>query len=309
MMVVLTLLAIGGMWLYDSVAGQKVILVETVTLSRQTVNETVVCTGAITASEGMDVYVPMPCVAGDIAVSVGDRVEKGDVLLTVDRAATLAMAVDVGLPQSQSVMASAALPQTVTAPESGVVSAVCAVSGAMLATDTPCVVLSGGDGVNVAIAVREQALPRIALGQSVAVSGVAFDKEVYRGEISRIASSARSRMNGANGETVVDVTVTLHEGEADDSLLIGLTAKAAVTVATRDDALVVPYECLVEDEKGDTAVYRVTDGVARRVAVTLGKSVSDGVLVEQGLEAGDVLVSSTAHLQGDAMAVVTQEDL
>lgn len=308
-MLVLTLVAMGGIWLYDSVTRPKVVLVETVTLSRQTVEETVICTGTVTASEGLDVYAPVPCVAGDIAVKVGDRVEKGDVLLTVDRAATLAMAVDVGLSPSQSVMASAALPQTVTAPDSGVVSAVCAMSGATLTTDSPCVILSGGDGVSVAIAVREQALPRIAVGQAVAISGVAFDKDIYRGEICDIASSARSQMNGTVGETVVDVTVAFCEGEADESLLIGLTAKAAVTVATREDVLVVPHECITEDDEGNTAVYRVTDGVARRVAVTVVKSVPEGVLVEQGLEAGDVLVSSPTHLQGDTAAVVTQEDL
>ncbi len=306
MLLLLTVLAVSGMLFYDAATQGAVPTVETVTLSRQTVKETVICAGTVTAADGVEVYASMPCVAGEIAVEVGDRVEKGDVLLSVDRTATLAAAVGAGLSEEQSVMASAALPETVIAPAAGVVSAIGAVSGAMLGTDRPCVILSEGDGVSVSIAVRENMLPRIAVGQQVAVSGVAFAKGVYTGTIREIASSARTRVNGTTSETVVDAVVSLDEGQADASLLLGLSAKAAITVGTREAVLLVPYDCLAQTEDGDMYVYRVANGFAERVSVTVEEELPEGAVITAGADSGDVLVREPAQLEGECVAVKTE---
>ena len=305
-MLLLTVMAVGGILFYDAATENAIVTVETVTLTRQTVRETVICAGTVSAADGVEVYAPMPCVAGQIAVAVGDRVEKGDVLLTVDRTATLAMAVSAGVTQGQAVPASALLPETVTAPAAGVVSAVGATQGGLLSAEMPCVVLAEGDGVQVSVAVRENMLPRIAVGQEVAVSGVAFDKPSYKGYISQIASSARSRVSGAGSETVVDAVVCLADGEADDSLLLGLTAKAAVTVATRENVLLVPYDCLAQDENGKDYVYRVQNGIAQQMTVTVLQELSEGALVEDGLTDGDVLVRAPEALHGEQVAVQTE---
>ena len=303
---VLTALAIGGMLVYGQQRQAAVPTVETVTLERQTVKETVICGGTVAAAEGVKVYAPMPCVVGEIAVKKGDRVEQGDVLLTVDRSATLAMAVSAGLPGDKSALASAALPTAVTAPQAGVVSAVSVKTGAVVDTQAPCVVLSEGDGVVIAVVIKEKALPRMAVGQAVSVSGVAFDKKEYTGELSFIADTARSRMSGASSETVVDATVRLHEGEADDSLLVGLTAKAAVTVDSRENVLLIPYECLTQDEQGNAFVYRAVGDTAARVAVTLGEELTQGVVVQSGVTEGDVLVCAPEQLSGEVAAIRTE---
>lgn len=305
-LLLLTALAVSGMLFYDAATQEVIPTVETVTVSRQTVKETVICAGTITATNGVEVYASVPCVAGEIAVAVGDRVNEGDVLLAVDRAATLAAAVGAGMTEKQSVMASAALPVMITAPAAGVVSAIGAVSGEMLTTETPCVVLSEDDGVSVSIAVRESMLPRVAVGQEVAISGVAFDKTVYKGTITQLASSARSRVNGTTSETVVDAVVSFDEGQTDASLLLGLSAKAAVTVATRENVLLIPYDCLAQDENGDTYVYRVQNGIAQRVAVTLGEELPEGAVATGGLSDGDALVRAPEELDGEQIAVKTE---
>lgn len=305
-LLLLTALAVSGMLFYDVATEQAVLTVETVTISRQTVNETVICAGTVTAADGVEVYPSVPCVAGEIAVEVGDRVKEGDVLLTVDRTATLAMAVGAGMTEAQSVMASAALPETVTAPSAGTVSAIGAVSGAMLGTDTPCVILSEGDGICISVAVRESLLPRVTVGQKVAVSGVAFTKGIYTGTVREIASSARTRVNGTTSETVVDAVVALDEGQADASLLLGLSAKAVITVATREDVLTVPYDCLAQDDSGECYVYRVKHEVAQRVYVTIEEELSGGAVITAGIDSGDVLVREPEQLEGECVKVKTE---
>ncbi len=305
-LVLLTVLAVGGMLFYDAAVTADIPSVKTVILERQDVVERVVCAGTVTAGDGVEVYAPMPCVAGTVAVEVGDRVKEGDVLLTIDRTATLAMVLGAGIPETGTVAVSATLPQTVTAPADGVVSAIGAVKGATLATDAPCVVLSNGDHMAVSIAVRETMLPRLAEGQEVMLSGAAFAKKEYKGIITDIASSARSRLNGTVSETVIDAVVTPIEGEVDASWMIGLTAKAAVTVGVREQVLLIPYECVVQLDDGTPAAYCVKNGVAVRVPLTLGEELADGIVVEAGLDDGDTVVVSPEALRGEQMTVKTE---
>ncbi len=284
-----TTLLIGGLSIYRYIHQSAIPTVTTTMIAQQDVAQTVVCSGTVSVGEGVKVYAPIPCVVQTVAVSVGDRVKAGDVLVTMDSTATLAMAgknaaslsgVFEGIPTESL---------TVTAPVDGVVNAVGVAAGDSLDTSSPCVVLSEHDDVVIAVTLRESVLPKVEVGQAVAVSGVAFDKAVYHGVITEIASSARSRVNGTSGETVVDAVVTLLDGEADSSLLVGLTAKATVTVDTQQQVLVVPYECVVQDE--ETAAVFIAEGetVTRRTVVT-GKETAEGMIVEKGVAAGDRLV-------------------
>lgn len=290
----LTAVAIGGIRFYAHTAAQRP-TVTAVTLHKTDVKETVVCTGTVSVAEGLPVYAKTPCVAGTVAVSTGDVVKKGDVLLTVDRTATLGLALSTTAAVDTSLLSS--VPQTVTAPADGVVSAVSASEGELIDPTTPCVVLSDKQAVEIAVTIREKALPKIKTGQEVTVSGVAFAKKGYRGTVTSIASSARSRVNGSGGETVVDAVVSLYEGEADESLLVGLTAKAAVTVAVHEGVLLVPYACMTQDEEGHAAVYCIDGDTVVRKSVTIGEEYADGAAVSGGLHEGDRVATDPTALE------------
>lgn len=306
-LIVLTVTAIGGMLTMKAMWEKAVPTVQTAVIARQDVRETVVCTGTVGSAGGVEVYATVPCVAGEIAVDVGDRVKKGDVLVTVDRASTLALAVSAGVSGEQSDAAAILLPETITAPCDGIVSAIGAGAGETLGTSTPCVVLSESGGVVINAVVRESTLPSVALGQQVTVSGVAFDKKSYHGRITDIASTARSRVNGTTTETVVDAVVTLDEGEIDESLLIGLSAKVTVIVEERQDVLVLPYDCLTCDDAGRTVAYRLEGDTAVACFVRTGAERSVGMEILDGLSEGDVVVRDPETLRGDAVRVKTEE--
>lgn len=302
-----TAAVIAAMLFYKTASDASVPRVETVMIHRTTVEETAVVNGNVRAADGTSVSVTVPCVAGEIAVKVGDRVKKGDVLMEVDRAATLAMAVGAGLADSDAVAVSAALPQTLTAPHDGVVSAVSAVKGDTLMSGSPCVVLSERDNVEIAVALRESVVPYVSVGQEVTVSGTAFRKPCYRGTVTSVAASARSRLVGAVSETVVDAVVTLLPEEADESLLIGLSAKATVTVERRENVLLVPYDCLQQEADGTAFVYCLQGDTAIRRAVTLGKDYPEGTEVLEGLQDGERLVCAPERLEGEAVRVYAEE--
>lgn len=297
---ILTAAAIGGMLLHREDVRAKTPILQTVTVSKTTVVNTAVCTGTVQACEGTDVCVTVPCVAGEVMVAAGDAVQKGDVLMTVDAASTMAMALGAGL--TDAALASAALPQTVTAPDDGVVSAVNAKAGELLDPSSPCVVLSQGGGVQIDIVIRESAVPKIAVGQTVSVSGVAFEKEEYRGIVTYIADAARSRVSGTSSETVLDAVVSLSPEDIDGSLLVGLSAKATVTVGERGSVLLVPYEAVTEQG----SVYVVTGGTVERRDVTLGEETAQGVEILEGVKEGDAVVADAAGLDRERYTVKTE---
>ena len=109
-------------------------------------------------------------------------------------------------------------------------------------------------------------------------------------------------------ETVVDAVVTLDEGEADDSLLIGLTAKATVTVAAREGVLVLPYDSVVERTDGTCGVYRIEAGEATWTPVTLGGDTPQGVEVTGGVQTGDRIVSNAAGWTEERVAVTVKAE-
>lgn len=72
------------------------------------------------------------------------------------------------------------------------------------------------------------------------------------------------------------------------------------------DAGVLPREALIERDGGGLHVWRVRDGIARRVAVELGAQRPDGFEVRHGLLAGDLVAARGVVPPADGAAVRTR---
>ena len=271
--------------------------VKLTTLAPNDVRQTVECNGVVQSASRRDVFVQTPCIAREIRVKEGQRVQEGDVLFTVDTAATQQVLSQLGTAVGD-------LHEVVVAPVSGVVSKLSVQAGGVTGTDTPCAVIEVGEGVHITITVREKHISRLAVGQTVEVTGVAFAKPQYHGTVTHIADAAHREYIGTVNETVVDAVVRLSEEECDSSLREGLNAHAAVLTNVIEQALTVPYNCIGQNEEGEEFVYVYREnGTAERVCPQLGGEHSGGALVVSGLSAGDRLVQNPEALSGDCVAV------
>jgi membrane fusion protein, multidrug efflux system len=132
--------------------------------------------------------------------------------------------------------------------------------------------------------------------------------ERYAGEI-RVGARAVLRLR-AYGIEDVESTVTFVGGavdprsrtfpvrvaieDPDHRTKVEMIAQVRVVRQSRDDALVVPREALLRDDRGD-AVLLVDadvdgDGVVRRVPIVTGPASPQGIVVEDGLQPGDEVV-------------------
>lgn len=296
-----TVAVIGGIFGASALTKEQPIAVKTTVIAPKTVEQTVECTGRVEMAESEEVFLEMPCVAGKVLVAQGQTVKAGDVLFEVDADATQAV-----LSQFGSAV-SGAFPeqnQTITAPIGGKVTQLNVKQGQLADHTAPCAVIAPSDEVCIAVSVREKHLRDVKIGQRVRVNGVGFTKEQYSGTLTLLANSAHQEYIGSVSETVVDAVVTLDEGQADASLRVGLGAVAQVVVDTKSDVLLVPYECLAQNEKGEEYVYVCTaDGWARRQWVETAAEYADGAFVVSGVSAGQRLAQSPELLAGDWVRV------
>lgn len=296
-----TAVALGGIFGVRALTREQPIAVKTVTIVPQTVQQTVECVGRVEIAESEEVFLELPCVAGKVFVSVGQQVKAGDVLFEVDTDATQAVLSQFGsaLPDNFPEQNTA-----VTAPMNGKVVQLNVQQGQMADHTTPCAIIAPGDEVCIAVAVREKHLRQVKLGQRVQISGVGFAREQYSGTLATLADNAHQQYIGNVSETVVDAVVALDAGQTDDSLRVGLGAVAQVVVNTLEEVLLVPYECIAQNEEGEEYVYVCTDnGTATRRVIDPIAEYENGALVVSGISAGERLVCSPDALAGEQVLV------
>lgn len=301
-----TSLAIAAIVAVSSLSKPAAVNVSLYTVSAHTVRHTVDYTGKVESAESKSVYTEVACIAGDVLVKPGQMVEKGDVLFTIDTDATKQVAATLGR-QSQLIDLDNLkdIKNEVTAPVRGIVSTLNVTEGDITDTSKPCAVISSGEALQVKIGVPEKGLSHIYEGQEVSLSGVAFDKDSYRGTVTEISPSARTQLNGSVSETVIDTTVTINPEDVDDSLRVGLSAKACITLEVFPNALIVPYETVQQDNEGQEYVYVCKNGRAEKRVITTGNELSEGFEVLTGLSDGEQIVSDPTKVDKNGAAVTS----
>ncbi|MCC5949536.1 MAG: HlyD family efflux transporter periplasmic adaptor subunit [Nitriliruptoraceae bacterium] len=142
--------------------------------------------------------------------------------------------------------------------------------------------------------VDELDVVEVALGQEVTLAIDALPALDVRGTVERVALAPT---RDATGGSLYAVGVAL-DGAPDPELRIGLTAAAEIEVRRLDGDLVVPTSALLR-RGGQEVVYRVEDGVAREVPVTVAAIGDIDAAVEGDLEVGDEVVTLGVELIED----------
>lgn len=206
---------------------------------------------------------------------------------------------------------------TVTAPCSGLVTAVNIERGGMAAQAAPAVVIAEGGNIEVSVSVSETVLPGLHIGDRATVTVQSVSAEPFDTTISTIAAAANAQTK------LYDVTLAL---PADMKPAIGTFANVILYTDQRADVVYVPTEAILTD--GETQYVFVTtderpeadekkndvgvgDGPwAKKIEITTGL-VGDGITeVTSGLAGGETLVvKGQSYLSdGSLVRVVSGED-
>lgn len=174
--------------------------------------------------------------------------------------------------------------------------------------------------------VDETEIVQVSVGQAVTVTVDALSERTYHGRVVKMGSSGSTRA-GRGDVTFFEVDVLLDD--ADERLRPGMSVRAEIEVATREDTLVIPVQAVVERERGEggddeeeaeadsedavQVVYVVEEGRAVRRPVETGLSTVTHVEVTSGLTEGEGVVTGPFRglrdlEDGDAVRVVEEDD-
>jgi RND family efflux transporter MFP subunit len=167
--------------------------------------------------------------------------------------------------------------------------------GAMVAANTPIVSILDLRTLTARIHVIERDYPAIRPGLDATLTTDAFAHRQFAGRVSRVAPLLK--------ETSRQARVEIEVPNGDGLLKPGMFVRAAITLARRDNATVVPLEALVE-RTGQSGVF-VADlaaRIARFVPVTVGIVDDRRAEILQPAIAGHV-VTLGHHLLDDGAAI------
>jgi RND family efflux transporter MFP subunit len=191
----------------------------------------------------------------------------------------------------------------ITAPFAGVITHRYADTGAMIQAGTssqtqamPLVKLSENALLRLAIPVPESAVPRIHLGEHVDVTVPALQR-TFPGTVARFADKVDAQTRTM--ETEVDVK------NANLELVPGMYASAALVLARKESAVVVPIQAVERSDSSAFVTVVSQQGLIERRPVTLGVEAPDRVEVASGLSGGErVVIGGRGGLKpGDAVKV------
>lgn len=184
---------------------------------------------------------------------------------------------------------------TVTAPISGVITTKNIVAGTVLSQASPAYVITDISKVKIDVAVTQQVINTLSVGQQVDVVLSAISQEPFKAIITTINPVA-------NTQGTYDVQVELNN--SDGVLKVGMLAEVSFTKESAEDTIVLPRSCVIEKDN-EIYVYIEENGKAKKVLVTTGIDTGENIQITSGLEEGmNVVTRGQTYLNdGDAVQI------
>jgi membrane fusion protein, multidrug efflux system len=185
---------------------------------------------------------------------------------------------------------------TLAADKAGIVTAVDAEPGQVLAIGQPVINMAEAGDTEIAIAVPEQDYGRLRVGEP-ATAKLWTDASIEaRGRIREIAGQA----DPASRTYAVRIAVT----SPPSAMRLGMTAAVTIDVGNERSQITVPISALSEHD-GNPAVYVVDRAtkVVRERRVSLDGVAANGARVTSGLTAGDMVVIAGVQFLREGMPI------
>ena len=199
-----------------------------------------------------------------------------------DRAAKMArgglLAADAGRSSALRQLRNTAI----ESPVDGTVAFVYARVGHLVAAGTPVAHVVDDSTVEIDIGLSEDQVAHIRSGQSADVTVRALPGEAFRGRVEYVGRRADDRTRTYPARIVVS--------NPRGRLRSGVVAEVVVAAREFEDSVVIERDWVVE-RFGEPAVFVVADSVAAVRKVSLGQIIGDRVVVLDGLEPGDRVIS------------------
>ncbi|WP_268223167.1 efflux RND transporter periplasmic adaptor subunit [Sinomicrobium oceani] len=194
----------------------------------------------------------------------------------------------------------------VTAPFAGTIDDIITDQGSVVAPGNPLMRIVSLKNMYIEAEVPEKYLPSVSKGTEVQIDFPVLDKTV-----SSKVRQAGNYINPNNRSFKIEVDVPDTDGDVKPNL----TAKLKVYDYFKKDAILIPQSLLSENAKGEQYVYvaekngKESEGIAKRVIVTPGKTQGDIIEILDGLSPGDHIIKEGARSveEGQVVKIIAEK--
>lgn len=151
---------------------------------------------------------------------------------------------------------------------------------------TPLIHLPDLTEYKVDVDINEVDVAKIKVGQKAEIRLDAFSDEVYTGRVKTVATLANFKDEKSSKIKVFPTTVILDRTSED--LLPGMTVSSRIIIDKIPDVLYIPIEAVYKNGAIDYVYVKSGSGFEQKEVIT-GQANTDYVIIDEGLEEGDVL--------------------
>lgn len=188
-----------------------------------------------------------------------------------------------------------------TADHAGVVTAIQAEVGQVVAAGQTVVKLARTGEKEVVISIPENRLAELGASKDIAITLWADPAAKYRGRVREVSPSA----DPVTRTYAAKIAVL----NADNAMKLGMTANVYLKGVQREASALLPATALFQDN-GKAAVWVVDGGnqTVKLVPVGVGEYIEDRVAVTSGLKKGDIVVRAGVHklFDGEKVRIATE---
>jgi membrane fusion protein, multidrug efflux system len=239
--------------------------------------------GDIVAGSTVDVYPEAAGKVTDIFISVGQRVNKGAQIASVDPSRP-------GMTFRQNIA---------VAPIGGTIVMIPAQVGMTVSQAVPLARIAGGGALEIKLSIAERFISRMAMNQPCEITLDAWPGEIFRGSISEISPTVDL------ASRTMEMRVNVRDSSS--KLKSGMFAKVRVITERKDNIVKIPAAAVI-NRFGEQFVYVIAkdeqdNDIVRKKIIAPGILIDNILEIQKGLEPSDEIVIRGQTLLDDGSRV------
>ena len=193
---------------------------------------------------------------------------------------------------------------TVLSPCSGTVMSLNCASNENITGTYPCMIVSDLKQLEIKAELDEQYLPQVSeemrcLAVVNALSGRTFNCRIR--DIDPYGKKSIS-LSGNSGVTT-DIVLSIEDNNI-EFLRPGYTARINIIIDEKEEAILIPYEAIGQDENNDQYVYVLSNGKLIKTKILTGKELDSKTEVIEGLTGAETIILNPQSVQHGDIVII-----
>ncbi len=302
--ILITVLIISSMWIVGSSSEEVIFDVSVITPVKKNIYDYVTADGRIKEGTKKDIYIRTPAKIKNLYVSEGQSVKKGSPLFEItpieeellikhniyekDVLAVLEQ-YDFEIPTLESFSLVSENDSIITSPIDGVVTKLSAKPGETVSGITRLASVSDFSDLYIDTLIPQAYSATVQPGAEVKITSEAFGDVSFLGKIESIAPVAKY-IPSITGDGKTYINAVIRTNSANHLFKPELSVKAKISVNAVNNALTIPYECVMQDENGDEFIFLAENNKTKKQIIETGYALENAIEVKSGISENTLVV-------------------